>query len=246
MSKKCKSIVVAIFLLAGLRASAQTQLTAAVGLALPPYVLKDTNNGIEVDIVRQALQNANYDLKLKLFPFAQVAQALKDKAVDCALTINEASGVTGVFYSQSHITYQNDVIVLKSKGLKIMDVAGLAPYRVVAFQNAVNYLGKPFAEMAKAKGQPGYTEVADQEAQVKMLFANKADALVMDINIFKYFRQAIKGTDVSAEVEFFQIFPPTYYKVAFTSAEVRDKFNQGLEKLKSSGKYAGIFRTYIK
>ena len=57
---------------------------------------------------------------------------------------------------------------------------------------------------------------------------------------------SIKGTDVSAEVEFFQIFPPTYYKVAFISEEIRDKFNEGLAKLKASGTYAGIFRTYIK
>ena len=246
MNKWLRSVVVSTFFLAGLGVSAQTILTAAVGLALPPYVLKDTNNGIEVDIVRQALKNVNYDVKLKLMPFGQVAQALKDKTVDCAFTVNEASGVTGVFYSQSHITYQNDAVALKSKGLKITNVAGLVPYRVAAFQNATEYLGKPFAEMAKAKGPAGYTELADQEAQVKLLFTNKADVLVTDINIFKYFRQAIKGTDVSAEVEFFQIFPPTYYKVAFISEEIRDKFNEGLAKLKASGTYAGIFRTYIK
>jgi polar amino acid transport system substrate-binding protein len=79
-----------------------------------------------------------------------------------------------------------------------------------------------------------------------MLFKDRADVLVMDINIFKYFRQNIEDMDVSPAVTFFKIFPPTAYKVAFTDETVRDKFNAGLKAIKASGKYAAIFKTYIK
>ena len=170
--------------------------------------------------------------------------SLKEKSVDCALTINEASGVTGVFYSQSHITYQNVVVALKAKGLKIARADDLKALRVVAFQEATNYLGNEFRAMAKAN--TNYSEVANQEAQVKMLYQDRADAIVMDVNIYKYFKQAIKDVKVDAEVTLYPIFPPTNYKVAFTSKEVCQKFNESLNKLKASGKYETIFKTYIK
>jgi polar amino acid transport system substrate-binding protein len=246
VKKTIASAVMGVLFMFGAGASAQTRLTAAVGMALSPYVLKDATSGLEIDIVRQALQNENYTLKFDLVPLARVPMALKDKSVDCALTLTEASGLTGVFYSQSHITYQNVAVSLKSKGLKIASIADLTPLRVVCFQNGPQYLGKDFAAMVKAKNGKGYSEIADQESQVKLLFLNRADVVVMDVNIFKYFRQAIKDTDVSAEVTYATIFPPTHMKVAFTSEEVRDKFNEGLAKLKSSGKYASIVKTYIK
>ena len=128
--------------------------------------------------------------------------------------------------------------------LKVSSVADLRGLRVVAFGDARSYLGTEFAGMAKAN--KNYYEIADQESQVKMLFKDRADVLVMDINIFKYFRQNIKDTDVSQEVTFFKIFDPTPYKVAFTSKEVCDKFNAGLKAIKASGKYSEIFSTYIK
>ena len=80
-----------------------------------------------------------------------------------------------------------------------------------------------------AKANPRYGEIADQSNQVKLLFLGRADAIVMDINIFKYFRRNIKDSDVGADVVISQIFPPTAYKVAFVDKDVRDRFNAGLE-----------------
>ena len=224
--------------------SAQTTLKAAVALSLPPYVIQDSNSGIEVDIVRSALQKEGYSLQLDYVPFARLAENLAGKKDDCVLTINESSGVQGVFYSNTHISYQNVVITLKSKNLKITSPADLATLRVVAFGDAPTYLGSAFAAMAKANKQ--YSEIADQSNQVKLLFLGRADAIVMDINIFKYFRLNIKDADVSADVTIAQIFPPTAYKVAFTDQSIRDKFNDGLKQLKASGEYNAIFDKYLK
>jgi len=234
-----------LFLVAvAMTVGAQTQIKAVVGLSLPPYIMQGSDNGVDADIVRQALQAANYTLKLEYVPFARVSVSMANKTADAAFPINEASGVTGVYYSDSHISYQNVVVALKSKGLKIAGPADLKTLRVVAFGDAGNYLGSDFAAMTKVN--KSYSELADQQSQVKMLFKGRADALVMDINIFKYFRQSIKDMDVSQDVVFYEIFPPTAYKVAFTSKDVCGKFNAGLKALKASGKYAEIFKTYIK
>jgi polar amino acid transport system substrate-binding protein len=238
------SILCAFFLATfTMTVSAQTQIKAVVALNLPPYIMQGSDNGVDADIVRAALAAENYTLKLEYVPFARVSVSMASKTADAAFPINESSGVTGVYYSDSHISYQNVVVALKSKGLKIASPADLIGLRVVAFGQAPNYLGPDFAAMAKAN--KNYSEIADQQSQVKMLFKDRADALVMDINIFKYFRQNIKDMDVSQDVAFYEIFPPTAYKVAFTSKEVCDKFNAGLKALKASGKYAQIFKTYI-
>ena len=243
--RKRVQLICAVFLAAAaMTVSAQTVIRAVVGLSLPPYVIQGSDNGVDADIVRQALAASNYTLKLDYVPFARVAVSMTNKTADAAFPINEASGVTGVYYSDSHISYQNVVVGLKSKSLKIGSVEDLKGLRVVAFGDAKNYLGTDFAAMAKAN--KNYYEIADQESQVKMLFKDRADVLVMDINIFKYFRQNIKDMDASQEVTFFKIFDPTPYKVAFTSKEVRDKFNAGLKAIKASGKYNEIFNTYIK
>jgi polar amino acid transport system substrate-binding protein len=238
--------VLSALLLAAVTVSvgAQTVIKAVVGLSLPPYIMQGADNGVDADIVRAALQAAGYTLKLEYVPFARVSVSMANKTADAAFPINQASGVTGVYYSDSHISYQNVVVGLTAKGLKVNSIADLKGLRVVAFGEAKSYLGPDFAAMATAN--KNYSEIADQQSQVKMLYKDRADVVVMDINIFKYFRQAIKDTDVSAPVTFFKIFPPTAYNVAFTSKAVCDKFNAGLKAIKSSGKYASIFKTYIK
>lgn len=232
--------------LCGGRAAAQSEVKAAVGLALPPYVIKGSDSGAEIDIVRQALKLARYDLKVEYVPFARLPVSLGQKSVDCALTINEGSGLSEVYYSDSHISYQNVIVTLRSRNLRITSIKDLQPLRVVAFQNAAKYLGSEYAAMAKAKEGHDYNEMANQESQVRLLFVDRADALVMDINIFKYFKRSIQDVDVSADVAFHRIFKPTPYKVAFTDKTVRDRFNVGLRQLRRSGAYKAIFRTYLK
>lgn len=243
-----KRPLVAVVLLLGLVAAsslaAQTKLTALVGFALPPYIIQESNSGYEMDVVKAALASAGYTIVPQYVPFARIAVGLQGKSADCALTINESSGVTGVYYSDTHVTYQNVVVTLKSRNLKVASLADLKSLSISAFQDAPLYLGPEFGAMAKAN--PKYTEIADQQAQVKLLFSGRVDAVVSDINIFKYFRQQVKDVDVSAEVNYAAIFGQTNYKVAFVSKDVCDKFNVGLKKLRDSGEYNSIYKRYIK
>lgn len=218
-------------------------LTVGVGMALPPYIIQDSDSGIEAEILNQALP-PSYKVKLSYLPFARVKVSLSDGSADAVTPVNESAGIKNAFYSDSHITYQNVAITLKSRGLKINSVPDLGKLRLVAFQDATLYLGPEFAAMAKANA--GYNELAAQENQVKMLFAERTDAIVMDINIYKYFKSKIKDIDVSKEVTIAEIFPPTNYKVAFKNKDTAALFNTGLAKLKSSGKYTAILSKYTK
>jgi polar amino acid transport system substrate-binding protein len=226
-------------------APAQKQVTALAGLALTPYIIQDRDCGIEVDILRQALALSGYTVKLEYVPFARVPVSIRNREADCALTINEASGIPGVFYSRSHVRYQNVAIALRSSHLRIASMMDLKRYKVIAFQEATSYLGPAFREVATADGT-GYSEMANQDTQVKMLFSGRTDVVVMDINIFKYIRQAIRDVDVSPDVDIFPVFKPTRYKIGFIDPALCDRFNEGLARLRASGKYNLILKHYIK
>jgi polar amino acid transport system substrate-binding protein len=241
---KLVKLGLAVLMVMGMAHNASAQeLKLGVGLSLPPYIIQEGDTGIEVEVIRGALP-ADAKIKLVYLPFARVKVSLSDGSTDAITPVNEAAGIKDAVYSDSHITYQNVAVSLKSKGIKVGSIADLGKLRIVAFQDATLYLGKDYAAMAK--GNPNYTEFPSQENQVKMLFSERADVIVMDINIYKYFKSKIKDVDVSKEVTIAEIFPATEYKVAFKSKEAAAQFNAGLAKLKSSGKYAAIINKYTK
>jgi len=220
------------------------EINVGVGLSLEPYIFKKNNSGIELDIVKTVLQNAGYKVKVTYLPFLRIGLYLEDKKIDAATTINENSGIKGVYYSNSHIYYQNVVVTLASKHLKINKISDLAGLKVIAFQNATKYLGDKFRKVVpKLKF---YQELANQKLQVKLLFAKRVDAIILDVNIFKYIRAHLTGVDTNQKVKIFEVFPKTYYKVGFLDKHVRDKFNIELKKIKENGEYEKLFKKYIK
>ena len=75
-----------------------------MAFTLPPYVIQESNNGIEVDIVRSILEKAGYSLELDYVPFARLADNLAAKRDDCVLTINDSLGGEGrLLQRQPHI-----------------------------------------------------------------------------------------------------------------------------------------------
>lgn len=240
--KLCLIIISTLFI--GTSSLCAKEIKIAVGLALPPYFIAENNSGMEYEIVKEALAFKGHTLKATFVPFARVIVELENKTVDAAATVNSSSGLKNVFYSESHITYQNVAISLKKKNYNIASIGDLGKYSIVSFQNATSYLGEDFAKMAK--GNSKYTEIANQESQTKMLFAERADLLVGDVNIFKFYKEKITDVDNKQEVVIHQIFTPVNYSCAFTDEAIKKDFDEGLKKLKSSGRYNEIIKKYIK
>jgi len=218
------------------------ELTVAVGLALPPYNIPETDSGIEMDIVREALKIKGYAVKSKYVPFARVRKELMNREVDAALTINPDSGIEA-FYSNEHLICQNVVVTLKKNNFKIRTINDLKDKSVLAFQDATLYLGKDFASMANQNAQ--YKEIAKQELQINLVYSNRVDAIVLDKNIFYYHRKRNDMVDTSQPIDIWQVFPPTAFSVAFVNEKARDDFNEGLKKLRESGRYDEIVKKYI-
>ena len=209
---------------------------------LPPYGIKETNSGIEVDIVRAALAKKGHTIVVRFVPFGRVGKDFEDGKIDAANTLTPGSGVKAE-YSDSHITYQNVATTLKDGGPAIGSISDLGSHKVVAFSNASVYLGDEFAKMAKAN--KNYREVADQAAQNKLLMTGRTDVVVGDIRIFKFYNKSIADQVEIKETAYHTVFKPTEYYVAFKDAKLRDDFNAGLKELKSSNEYEAIIAKYI-
>lgn len=220
----------------------QKGLTLAVGLSIPPYNIPETNSGIELDIVREALKIKGYAIKPKYVPFARRNKELINRQVDGVLTINTDSGIDA-FYSEEHLVCKNVVVTLKEKNLSIKSIQDLKDKSVIAFQDATIYLGKDFVSMAK--GNPNYREVPNQDIQINLIYSARVDAIVLDKYIFYYHRKYNKRVDTSKPITFHNVFKPTPYRVAFIDKKVRDDFNEGLTILRRTGRYDQIVEKYL-
>ncbi|QLG89556.1 transporter substrate-binding domain-containing protein [Chitinibacter bivalviorum] len=221
---------------------AQKVVTIGTGYVLPPYVIPETASGYELDIVRAAFQARGIDVKFSFLPPARALYSAKIKALDAVTTVNENSGATG-YWSESHISYQNYAITLKSRQFNIQHVEDLAGHTVSAFQNARISLGPQYA---LAINLATYQEYPDQLTQNKLLYSQRTDVVIADRLIFEYLNPQIADKfDTKQPLSFHAIFPPTEYKVLFNDAKLRDQFNQGLAQIKANGTYRRIKERYL-
>ncbi len=218
------------------------ELTFAVGLALAPYNIPEKNCGIEMDIVREALEMKGYRIKTKYVPFARRIREIAEGEVDGVLTVNENSGLD-IFLSDPHIACDNVAVSLKKNNFKIEKIGDLKGKSILTFQNAKKYLGKEF--VAAADASPDYREISKQELQINLLYGNRVDVIVLDKNIFYYHRKRNKMVDISQPIDMWYIFPKVLFRVGFVDKKVRDNFNDGLKQLYSSGRYDEIINKYI-
>lgn len=238
-----KRLVLLALLLAPLPAAAR-EVSVAVGLSLPPYVLEAEQRGMELDIVREVLALKGHTLRPVFLPFARVVTEMARGGVDAAITINPESGVEAC-YSDSHIVYRNYAMTLADSGLKIASIGDLADKSVISFQNSRAYLGPEFK--AAVDGNPQFREEAVQATQAVLLYSRRIQVVVADKNIFNWYSQSpeVKAkVDTSQPVAYHEIFPPTRYMVAFRDRGMCDEFNQALKALKASGAYAAIVARY--
>ena len=215
------------------------ELQVVFGDSLPPYVIPK-KSGIELDILKKALNFKGYEVVPVFLPSARLTKTIKEGKYDAYALVNENLGIKNVFLSNEYIKYENIVVSIIDFNIKnINDLKGKS---IIAFQNASIYLGKEFESMSK--GNKNYKELASQEAQVASLMNGRVDLIILDKKIFQYYLKNSKLFKPSHYI-LYDIFPSTSYKVAFKDKEIRDDFNEGLKLMKSSGEYEKIIKKYV-
>lgn len=227
-------------------------LKVAFGLGRPPYVYWENGKwkGIEVEVVGEVLRRMGYQLKADNMSALRLeAEARHGNSYD--VVVGVAQGPEGsAFYSESYISFENYVVALKKKNLRFKEVKDLSSLKVGTWLNAWRDLGPVFKTTfgPKANGSflSNYKEYAKQEDQCAAFWQEKVDIIVIDKNVFGWFRMTLASKmDTSKDIEVFRLFPtemPSY--VAFRKKELREIFNAELTKLKDSGEYNRIVRSY--
>jgi polar amino acid transport system substrate-binding protein len=222
-------------------AAGQPTLRVAVSLDIPPYVIRQATDGLEVALAGQAL--SDYELRFVQLSYAALETAVQQGRADVSIGVQQQ--FPGVYYSGEFITFVNAAISKRADGLKIAAIADLTRYRVLAWKNAWYDLGGVFGELY-APGSPhraDYVEFADQREQVRRFWTDNADIAVIDQSVFAWFSHEL-GHRSDAALAHALFAPVTNFRVAFREAGVRDAFDRGLARLCAGGGYATLLARY--
>lgn len=245
MRNSLGALLAAACLAAALAQAAEVSM--AFGEKIPPFCFPETNSGIEVEVIRDALAYRGHVLRPHYLPFVRIPLAFKAGDVDAAMTdLGEDMAKSGAYYGDPAVFYDNVFISLKERNLVIKKPGDLKGLSVISFAGAAKRYPEWLDDVKKA-GR--YVEQNDQALQVLTLQHGRYDLVLSDRNIFKYFTLQLKLNKSLVQkptVEHpFVKFNPMDYRPVFRDAKVRDDFNAGLKQLKDSGRFAAIYRKYL-
>ena len=211
----------------------------------PPYVIAETGTGISIDIVREALASRGHELEVVFVPTKRLVLEMELGNVDGTASVSGLEfDADKVFIGDSLFEFEDYIFTRADRGLAIESPSDLQNLTVVAFPTAKNIYSE---WLGPAVDGGGYIEVADQISQIKMLYRDRADAVLADANIFAYLTN--KHLNETGEdripVQQSALVGSVGSLPGFTSEALRDDFNAGLAALRASGRYDEIFKGYI-
>mgnify|MGYP000701024708 CR=1 FL=1 len=223
------------------------EITMAFGESIPPFSFPESNTGIELEIISEALAFHKHTLTPIYYPLARVPIAFKQKKTMAAMTdLGQDMGKIGAFYGDSAVVYNNVFITLKEKQLLIKKPEDLENLSVISFQGALKRYPRWLEPVKKAKR---YHEQHNQLIQVLVLNKKRLDVVLSDISIFKYY-SILAEKEYGEKLKEFQIHhfvepKPNDYRPVFWSESIRDNFNDGIAYLKQTGRYQAIYDKYL-
>ncbi|MBY0574819.1 MAG: transporter substrate-binding domain-containing protein [Undibacterium sp.] len=228
------------------------ELVVAIATDRPPYSFRENgiDVGIEVDLVRTIMSANGHSVRFINLPKVRMLKALNDKVIDIATTVTPSNEVN-LFFSDTYLEFQNMVISKASRGIQIKDIGQLKLYSFVIWQTGWKSLGTQF----EADNTPdvhglfpkNYIEAPNQLSQSKMFWADRVQLIIVDKTIFEYHKKILGAQfDTSIPLTYHDLIKTkTSYSVAFSQAQLRDQFNEGLKKIRANGDYQKIVNAYL-
>lgn len=224
------------------------KITVAFGSTLAPWVMADTNNGILIDLFKEAMEPLGYEIENVYFPYARRLDSYQSRSIDVVSDINQNNinnshlegHFSGIVYA-----YENYAYSLESRHYSINSISDLGQYSFLSWQGAKGKLGAEYDLMVA--NNPQYRETHDQKLQVKMLLKERVDLIQMDKYIFNYYRMHLLKEDKSFSnlpVKYFPIFGKSLNGFLFHSAQANRDFIRQIALMKKDGRYAKIFERY--
>ncbi|MPY24701.1 amino acid ABC transporter substrate-binding protein [Shewanella psychropiezotolerans] len=217
-------------------------LILGVPLDRPPYVVGD--GGIEVDILRQALQLQGYKVEVHKFSHLRLQRELEKGRID--ISSRYMAQNDNIALSLAYITFYDVIFTKTSLGLTIDSWADLNGKTFLGWHGFEDDLGDDFKQVYRENTHL-WDGLVSQEEQCLHFWKGMADAIILDINIFNWYRKTLglQGIDTSAPISMHHLLPEgVSYQAGFRDSKVRDAFDKGIAELKESGSYQDIIESY--
>lgn len=198
-------------------------LNVLVGQNKPPYIRLETVSGYEIELLREVVRRMGHEAVFIFVPNSRIRGLLESGNGDIASLQPNLPDEPGLFFSQPYIRYQNVVVSRAVDELTLQHPADLAAKSVIAFQGATKVLGADYRD-AMAQNS-AYQETVDQRAQVDMLLFGRAEAIVLDRNIFTFHQQ---NAAQPLPVTMHELFSSTLYRAAFRDPVLQRSFDKAL------------------
>lgn len=221
------------------------EVVLGVGFNIPPYYLKNKDQGLEIDTIRKAFELAGHTVVFKYYPINRIYKLLDRGKIDGVTTTDQAIGLEGVYYTKKYVSYHNFAISLKSSKLKISKLSDLSNKSILAFRDAKKLLGSEYAKAISSNKE--YFETSDQITQNRRLYRNMTQVSVGDKKVFLYYNKILREEgkeNVGQDIIFHELFEPRSYSIALKNKALVDDFDRGLNKLKESGQLTNIINQY--
>jgi polar amino acid transport system substrate-binding protein len=244
--KSCLRIAVALCLLCAKPLQAAV-IHVAFGEKIPPFCFPETDSGVELDVMREALSFRGHTLIPHYYPFARIPVAFKAGTVDAAMTdLGEDMTAAGGFYGEPAVFYDNVFFTLSERKLSIRKPEDLNGLTVLSFPGGA----KRYPQWLNGVRKAGrYYEQNDQALQVLTLDRGRYDVILSDRNIFRYFTLQLKQNrsfkQKRVTIHEFVKVDPMNYRPVFRDKQIRDDFNAGIKHMKEHGRIDAIFQKYL-
>jgi len=208
----------------------------------PPHMIQKTDEGIDIEIAREVLQELGYSVTIRYSSLARGKLDVERGHVDAVTPTFFEKDRPGFYVSSPTVTYKPTVFTLKSSHHKINNILGLAGHNIITFQGATGYFGPDFIEVSK---NSEYRESYSMEKFPELLLRGRYSAVVLDYYIFNYFYRI---DDKNRDTSIFQahpIIPPVKASVGFHDKNIRDQFNQKLSEYLNQKKDVRVIEKYI-
>jgi polar amino acid transport system substrate-binding protein len=228
------------------------QLLAVYQGNRPPFSFRDAQGhvaGIEADVVTEALRRAGHRVAFLETPNVRLLPFRDGDGVDLAVSVRGSDG-RGAYFSDEFVTFENIAISRRDRHIVLKSIADLDRYTFAIWQNGWRDLGPAFEARyrpsADGRFPPNYFQPTNQQAQNKMFWYGRVDVIVVDKQVFEWYRKQFSTEfDTAVELDRHAIFDPvTGFKVAFRDRGLRDAFNRALRAMRKDHSYERILERY--
>ena len=223
-------------------AIADPQIVRLAGIEMAPYSGSDLpNNGLVVDIVRQAYQQVGWEIDIEFYPIARASRLLASDEIDGYLLATLNFPAKNTLYSDPIV--EGEIAFFSHKSVNL---AYTSPEDLVGLSvGAMNGWGGDglFPEL-------NWQKVSTPLQMFKMLSTGRISAFLYEAKAFSYLLNSYYPEQVDQFVKLEPIITPITYGVAFSMSDPKgqgfvDALNLGMKMLESNGSLAEIRHSLV-